>query len=97
MFLPPIWPGAALSVFLLAGVAEAQESINYASISGRVTDSQGAVVAGAVVTARHIETAVTAETTTDDAGRYRFPYLRVGRTNSRSPSPASRRPHDASR
>ena len=78
MFLHRCWLVAALSVFLSTGAAEAQESINYASISGRVTDPQGAVVAGAVVAARQIETAVTAETTTDDSGRYRFPYLRVG-------------------
>ena len=78
MFLHRCWLVAALSVLLSTGAAEAQESINYASISGRVTDPQGAVVAGALVSARQIETAVTAETTTDDSGRYRFPYLRVG-------------------
>ena len=33
---------------------------------------------GAVVTARQTETNLTAETTTDQAGRFRFPYLRVG-------------------
>ena len=35
-----------------ARVAHAQETINYASVSGRVTDPQGAVVAGAQVSAR---------------------------------------------
>ncbi len=34
---------------LVAGPASAQETINYASISGRVTDPQGAVVVGATV------------------------------------------------
>ena len=33
---------------------------------------------GSHVTARHTETNVTATTTTDDEGRFRFPYLRVG-------------------
>src|SRR5437763_940599 len=47
-------------------------------LSGRVTDSQGGVVPGATVTARQTETNLTAETTTDQQGRFRFPYLRVG-------------------
>jgi hypothetical protein len=56
----------------------AQQSIDYASISGRVSDPSGAVVVGAQVAARHAETNVTATTVTDSDGRYRFPYLRVG-------------------
>src|SRR6267154_693417 len=59
-------------------IAAAQETINYASISGRVTDPQGAVVPGAQVTARQTETNVTGETVTDQQGRFRFPYLKVG-------------------
>ncbi len=58
--------------------AAAQESINHASVSGRVRDVQGAVVPGATATARHVETGVTASAVTDDGGRFRFPYLRVG-------------------
>jgi hypothetical protein len=61
-----------------ARVAHAQETINYASVSGRVTDSQSAVVPGAYVTARQTDTNVKAETDTDSEGRFRFPYLRVG-------------------
>jgi protocatechuate 3,4-dioxygenase beta subunit len=56
----------------------AQQSVDYASVSGRVTDAQGAVVAGAQVSARQTDTNVTAETVTDSAGRFRFPYLKVG-------------------
>jgi hypothetical protein len=59
-------------------VAHAQETINHASVSGRVTDPQGAAVSGAMVTTRHLDTGVTASMTTDQAGRFRFPYLRVG-------------------
>ena len=56
----------------------AQQSVDYASVSGRVTDPQGGILAGAQVTARHTETNLTAETTTDTAGRFRFPHLKIG-------------------
>ena len=62
----------------LVPTAFAQETVNLASVSGRVTDPTGAVVAGASVTARHIETNVTTTAVTDAGGRFRFPYLRVG-------------------
>lgn len=73
--------GLLLAFCICAGAARAgaQETINTGSIGGRVTDPQGAVVAGASVTARQIETNVTAETVTDAQGRFRFPYLKVGR------------------
>jgi hypothetical protein len=56
----------------------AQETDNYASVSGRVIDPQGAVVPGAQVSARQTATNVTAENVTDAEGRFRFPYLKVG-------------------
>ena len=61
-----------------AATAAAQETVNFASVSGRVTDPQGAVIAGASATARHTETNVTATATSDGEGRFRFPYLRIG-------------------
>jgi Carboxypeptidase regulatory-like domain/TonB dependent receptor len=61
-----------------AARAHAQEAINLASVSGTVIDTQGAVIPGARVSARHMETNVTAETVTNPEGRFRFPYLRVG-------------------
>jgi hypothetical protein len=68
----------ALCVSTAAFRASAQETINYASVSGRVTDPSGAVVAGAQVSARHTATNVTATAETDGEGRFRFPYLKVG-------------------
>ena len=58
--------------------APAQETVNYASVSGRVTDPQGAVVGGAQVSARQTETNIARVATTDAEGRFRFPYLRLG-------------------
>src|SRR4051794_34939435 len=57
----------------------AQETINSASVSGRVADSQGGVLPGAQVTARHTDTGIAAQTVADGEGRFRFPYLKVGR------------------
>ena len=57
----------ALAACLVAWAAPivAQQSVDYASVSGRVTDPSGAVVPGAQVTARHTHTNVTAATVTD--------------------------------
>ncbi len=66
-----MWLAAASGVF-------AQETVNFASVSGRVTNPSGAVVSGAQVTARQTDTNVTASAATDSEGRFRFPYLRVG-------------------
>lgn len=56
----------------------AQETINFASVSGRVTDPSGLVVEGAAVEGRQIETNQHAATVTNREGRFRFPYLRAG-------------------
>ena len=75
------YPGAlaACAVALVVAVpVAAQESINHASVSGRVSDSQGAVVPGATVTARQVETDVSSSVVSDAGGRFRFAYLRVG-------------------
>src|SRR4029453_3941260 len=58
--------------------AGAQETINYASLGGRGTDPQGAGVPGPKGLVRQTETNLTAQTTTDGEGRFRFPYLKVG-------------------
>jgi hypothetical protein len=72
--------GAAFLVYVaIAATGMAQETVNQASISGRVLDAQGGVVPGARVVARHMETNVAAEAVTDEGGRFRFPYLRAGR------------------
>ncbi len=65
-----------LSWFLVIGrPCKAQVS---ASLSGRVTDPTGAVLAGATVTAKSQETGLTRSTLTDSAGRYELTALPVG-------------------
>jgi hypothetical protein len=68
------------SIFLLlcAGLCAAQQNVTSATLSGRIEDARGAVVSGANVTATHLETNQQLIATSDDEGRYRFPYLRIG-------------------
>jgi hypothetical protein len=58
--------------------ASAQETINNASAGGRVTDPSGAAVAGASIIARQAETNISNTASTDQEGRFRFPYLKPG-------------------
>jgi hypothetical protein len=73
----------------------AQETVNRASLAGRVLDPQGAAVAGAVVTARQTETNLSSETVSDREGRFRFPYMRLGpyEVSARQPGFASATRH----
>lgn len=68
----------AVAWLMTVAPAVAQESINFGSISGRVSDAQGAMVPGATVTARQTETDLTVTAVTDSSGRFRFPLLRIG-------------------
>ena len=58
--------------------AQAQETINQATIAGRVLDPQGAAVPGATVSARQTDTNVMVEAISGADGRFRFPYLKIG-------------------
>lgn len=74
----PTYGVLGLAAALLAPVAGAQESIHHGSVSGRVTDPQGAPVVEAAVTARHTPTNVETAAATDADGRFRLPFLAVG-------------------
>ncbi len=67
---------AALVVMLQARGAGAQT--NTAEIAGLVHDAQGARLAGAMVTAEHLQTGARVQAVTDAEGRYRLRSLRVG-------------------
>ena len=63
---------------LVATAAPAQETTNYASLGGRVTDPSGASISNVQVTARDASTNILTSATTDREGRFRFPYLKIG-------------------
>ncbi len=65
----------SLALLLLAGSAHAQQTVTQATVSGRVEDQSGAVIADAPVQARSLERGLAFTTTTDAQGRYRFLYL----------------------
>ena len=77
--LPSVGSGSLL--FLCSLPAKAQVS---ASLSGRVTDQTGAVVSGATVTARNMDTGRSRSTITDQAGRYELLALPIGRYEVRA-------------
>ena len=63
---------------IVATIAQAQETTNYSSLGGRVTDPSGAAVSNVRVTAREVSTNIDNSTTSDREGRFRFAYLKVG-------------------
>ena len=65
-------------LFISAGVTVAQQSVTSATLSGQIEDARGAVISGANITATNLETNQRLATTSDNEGRYRFPYLRTG-------------------
>ncbi len=75
-----VFRNLALAGLVLATASPlvAQQTISDATVTGRVTDATGAIVAGADVTARHIDTNVSTTTTTDAEGRFRLAHLRIG-------------------
>ncbi len=67
----------SLVLFSLLPTAVAAQT-TFATITGSVTDSSGAVVRGAAVTATNVETSVVTKTTTNDDGVYTVSQLREG-------------------
>ena len=53
----------------------------FGEITGSVTDSSGAVVAGATVTVTNTATAVERKVTTNEVGNYNVPFLNPGKYN----------------
>lgn len=69
---------ASLLFFALLLSADVRAQINTAEIIGRVRDSSGAALPGAVVVVTHDASGTTFERVADQEGRFVFPALRVG-------------------
>jgi carboxypeptidase family protein len=68
-----------VTVVVLAGLnIQAQQTTTSATLSGHVEDVGGALVAGTSVAVKNLNTGWRQTTTSDDDGRFRFPYLQVG-------------------
>ena len=69
---------ALVALTVLAGSTLGQTQATAADLLGTVTDPNGAVVAGATVTAYDAHTGITRTTTSDDEGKYRLVNLPPG-------------------
>ena len=69
---------AATAPFCVPHLLRSQESLTNASVTGRVTDASGALVAQATVKATATATNQSYTARTDAQGRFRMPYLPVG-------------------
>src|SRR3712207_4416118 len=70
-----------MSLFLLLMLplaVSAQVTSSTSSVTGVVTDPNGAVIAGATVTLTDTKTSKTVSTTTDEQGVYRFAQVQPG-------------------
>src|SRR5579862_9794386 len=67
-----------LIVFLGCISLVGQNAILTGALSGRITDQSDAVVSGASVVVRNLETGVKQSTSTNHSGLYRFPALAPG-------------------
>jgi len=69
----------AIIALLLAIPLAAVAQVTTATIVGTVTDPGGAIVPGAQVTARGLDTGLTRTVTSSDTGTYRIEFLPVGK------------------
>ena len=70
---------AGLMVLLCAGPVFSQSTTQ--AIQGLVTDTTGAVTAGAKVTVTNVDTGISLSTATNNTGNYTFPLIQVGNYN----------------
>src|SRR5436309_5257353 len=80
-FFPRTLPRACYLALcsILVPVSYGQETMDNGSVSGQVLDPSSAVIQNAHVAARQTDTGLALSTLTDRDGRFRFPYLKVGR------------------
>src|SRR6266566_5059122 len=79
-----------MGIFVFAASADFARAQVTATITGRVDDSSGAAVGGAIVAVRNLETGVIRTVTTDETGIYRVLSLPVGPQEVRAEKPGFR-------
>src|SRR5215831_17321436 len=84
------WVGWLVGIALLAGNSNTAVAQVTASVSGRVEDTTGAAVTGAIITTKNLETGATRTATTDETGSYRVLSLAVGSQEVRAEKPGFR-------
>jgi hypothetical protein len=84
------WVGLVVGIALLAGHSNPTAAQVTASVSGRVEDSTGAAVTGAIISIKNLETGATRTATTDETGSYRVLSLSVGSQEVRAEKPGFR-------
>src|SRR5436190_18261010 len=77
------WSRSFAAVFFIilvfsATISASCQALDNSSISGRVTDQNGAIVPGAIVETVLMKTGVSRHTTADETGRYRVIQLEPG-------------------
>ncbi len=78
MDLNGIWKQAAAFICALFIAMPVSAQVATGTIMGNVTDSSGAAVPGATVTATNVDTQFSRETTTDESGQYALRLLPLG-------------------
>jgi hypothetical protein len=80
-----------LTAFVTAGVpALHAQAVSIASVTGRVIDEQGAVVAGAQIRMSGVETGATYTVATNGDGIYTIPSLPIGAYTLQAAPPGSK-------
>jgi len=79
-----MWIVAVIAFVALAQTVLFGQAVNFAQIQGRVTDSSGAAISGATVTATQTSTGLVRTTVSNDSGQYVLPNLPVGQWDIRA-------------
>ncbi len=70
------WAGSLVIVLFIISTASGQEFRG--TVTGTITDPNGAIVAGASITVRNVATNISTTVTTNDSGAYTVPFLAPG-------------------
>ncbi len=78
-----VWLPATLVAVIMAELAAPVEAQTAGRVAGTVRDDSGAVIPGATVVARNLETGIEQQTQSNGAGLYQLPNVPVGRYSIR--------------